>query len=125
MMNKDIKDINTYLAGFPEETQYMLRDIRETIAKAAPNAVEAISYGIPTFKLEGNLVHFAGYKKHIGFYPGAAAIEDFKKELAAYNLSKGTVQFPLDKKLPLALIARIVKYRVRQNLEKAKSKKKK
>lgn len=125
MMNKNVKDINTYMVDFPEEIQYMLQDIRETIAKAAPNAVEAISYGIPTFRLGGNLVHFAGYKNHIGFYPGAAAIEDFKKELSAYNLSKGTVQFPLDKKLPLALIARIVKYRVKQNLEKAKLKKKK
>lgn len=125
MMNKNIKDINTYLVDFPEVVQYMLQDIRETIAKAAPKATEAISYGIPTFRLEGNLVHFAGYKNHIGFYPGAGAIEHFKKELTAYKLSKGTVQFPLDKPVPLGLISKIVKFRVKQSLEKAKLKKKK
>lgn len=122
MMNKNVKDINTYMIDFPEEVQYMLQDIRETIAKAAPKAVEAISYGIPTFKLEGNLVHFAGYKNHIGFYPGAGAIETFKKDLAEYKLSKGTVQFPLDKPIPLGLVTKIVKFRVKQNLEKAKRK---
>lgn len=123
MMNKNVKDINSYLIVFPEAVQAMLQNIRQTIAKAAPNAVETISYGIPTFKQYGNLVHFAGYKNHIGFYPGAGAIETFKKELAAYKLSKGTLQFPLDKKLPLALITKIVKYRVKQDGEKAAIKK--
>ena len=123
MMNKNVKDINSYLFDFPEAVQAMLQNIRQTIAKAAPNAVETISYGIPTFKQYGNLVHFAGYKNHIGFYPGAGAIETFKKELAAYKLSKGTLQFPLDKKLPLALITKIVKYRVKQDEEKAAAKK--
>jgi uncharacterized protein YdhG (YjbR/CyaY superfamily) len=125
MMNKNIKDINTYIIDFPEEVQYKLQDIRETITKAAPGAEETINYGIPTFRLHGNLVHFAGYKHHIGFYPGAAAIEFFEKELAAYKLSKGTVQFPLDKPVPLGLVSKIVKFRVKQNLEKASSKKKK
>lgn len=124
MMNKTAKDIESYLIDFPENVQCMLQDIRETIAKAAPKAEESINYGIPTFKLEGNLVHFAGYKKHIGFYPGAGAIIFFEKELAAYKLSKGTVQFPLDKPLPLGLVSKIVKFRVKQNLEKAKTKKK-
>lgn len=119
MKNNSAKNINDYLIDFPEEVQYMLQDIREAITKAAPKAVETISYGIPTFKQHGNLVHFAGYKNHIGFYPGAGAIDAFKKELAAYKLSKGTVQFPLDKKLPLALITKIVKYRVKQDEEKA------
>lgn len=123
MMNKNVKDINSYLFDFPEAVQAMLQNIRQTIAKAAPNAVETISYGIPKFKQYGNLVHFAGYKNHIGFYPGAGAIETFKKELAAYKLSKGTLQFPLDKKLPLALITKIVKYRVKQDEEKAAAKK--
>lgn len=122
MMNKNVKDINSYLADFPQAVQEKLQSIRQTIAKAAPGAAEAISYGIPTFKLEGNLVHFAGYKNHIGFYPGAGGIGAFKKELAAYKLSKGTIQFPLDKKIPLSLVSKIVKFRVKQNLEKAKRK---
>lgn len=122
---KVYKNTDEYIAGFDAATQQKLEQLRQTIRKAAPAATEAISYGIPTFKLQGNLVHFAGYKNHIGFYPGAAAIVDFNDELAAYNLSKGTVQFPLDKPLPLALVSKIVKYRMKQNLEKAKAKKKK
>jgi len=98
--------------------------MRATIRKAAPQAEEAVKYGIPTFVLNGNLVHFGGYKHHIGFYPAPRALEAFKKELSGYEGSKGTVQFPLDKKLPLGLITRITKYRVKQNLEKAKSMKK-
>lgn len=118
------KSIDDYLSAFPEDTVLKLQKLREAIQKAAPAATEAISYAIPTFKLEGNLVHFAGYRNHIGFYPGAAGIEAFEKELSTYNLSKGTVQFPLDKPLPLALVTRIVRYRVKQNLDKAKAKKK-
>lgn len=122
-MQKAAKDTSTFIAGFPSETQALLNRIRAIIRKAAPGATETISYGIPTFVLEGNLVHFSGYKSHIGFYPGAGGIEAFKKELSAYVTSKGTVQFPLDKSLPAALITRIVRFRVQQNLEKAKTKK--
>jgi len=119
-----VKNIDDYLSAFPQDTVVKLQQLREAIQKAAPAAIEAISYAIPTFKQEGNLVHFAGYKNHIGFYPGSAGIEAFEKELSAYNLSKGTVQFPLDKPLPLSLVNKIVKYRVKQNLERTKAKKK-
>jgi len=98
-----------------------LAELRSVIRECAPCAREKISYGIPTFDLEGNLVHFAGYAGHIGFYPGAAGIESFHKELAGYRTSKGTVQFPLERQLPFALIRRIVKFRVRQNLARAGS----
>jgi uncharacterized protein YdhG (YjbR/CyaY superfamily) len=126
-MKKNIvaaKNIDEYLFEFPEQVVIKLEKLRQAIKKAAPNATEAISYCIPTFKLEGNLVHFAGYKNHIGFYPGAGAIETFKTELASYNLAKGTVQFPLDKALPLTLVSKIVKFRVKQNLEKAQANRK-
>ncbi len=115
-------DIDSYIACFPQETQLILKKIRETIKKAAPEAKETISYGIPTFTFYGNLVHFGGYEKHIGFYPGAAGIDSFKEELAAYKGGKGTVQFPLGSNIPYALITKIVKFRVLQNLEKAKEK---
>lgn len=117
------KNIDDHIALFPASTQVLLKQIKATVKKAAPDAEEAISYGIPTFKLNGNLVHFAGYKNHIGFYPGAAGIEAFKKELSVYKGAKGSVQFPLGKPLPLTLITRIVKFRVKQNLEKANIKK--
>ncbi|AFD07177.1 iron chaperone [Solitalea canadensis] len=115
------KPINTdeYIAGFPESTQKLLQQIRKAIQKAAPEAEEIISYGIPTFYLKGNLVHFAGYNKHIGFYPGAGGIATFKEQLSAYKGAKGSVQFPLDQPLPLDLVTEIVKFRVQQNLEKA------
>ena len=116
--------IDQHISTFPDNVQAMLRQLRETIQKAAPAATEAISYGIPTFKLNGNLVHFAGYKNHIGFYPGAAGIASFEAELAAYKFSKGAVQFPLDKPLPLKLVTKIVKFRVQQQeLKKAPAKK--
>jgi uncharacterized protein YdhG (YjbR/CyaY superfamily) len=118
-------DVDEYVSRYPKNVQALLKKLRETIRKAAPAADERISYGIPTFALQGNLVHFAGYKAHIGFYPGAVGIAAFRKELAAWKLSKGTVQFPLDEPLPLPLITRIVKHRVKQNLSKAKSKAKK
>lgn len=117
------KNIDEYIASFPFEIQEKLEKVRATIRKAAPKAEEAISYMIPTFRLNGNLVHFAAYKNHIGFYPGAGGIAAFKEELAGYETSKGTVQFPLDKRLPLTLITKIVKFRVAQNLEKAVAKK--
>ena len=113
------KTIDEYMMSFPEDIQQMLETVRATIRKAAPNAEEIISYAIPTFYLKGNLVHFAAFKNHLGFYPGASGIEAFKKELDAYKSSKGTVQFPLNEPLPLELIGKVVQYRVKQNLVKA------
>jgi uncharacterized protein YdhG (YjbR/CyaY superfamily) len=118
-------DIDEYISDFPKETQLLLSEMRETISKAAPAAEEIISYGMPAFKLNGVLVYFAGYKNHIGFYPTASGIEQFKKEISKYKNAKGSVQFPLDQNLPLNLISRIVKFRVSENLLKAKLKKKK
>lgn len=117
-----VKNIDEYIAGFPKDVQKILEKIRLTISKAAPEAKEAIKYQIPTFTLNGNLVHFAAYKNHIGFYPAPKGIEKFKKELAAYEGGKGTVRFPLDKPIPFGLISKIVKFRVKQSLEKAKVK---
>ena len=122
--NLNPKDIDEYISFFPKEIQVKLKEMRATIQKAAPKAEEAISYMIPTFRLHGNLVHFAAFKNHIGFYPGAAGIEAFQKEFTGYETSKGTVQFPLDKPLPLKLITAITKFRVIQNTEKAEAKKK-
>lgn len=117
--------IDNYIAGFPKDTQKLLKQIRATIKNAAPGAEETINYGIPTLTLKGNLVHFAAFKNHIGFYPTPTGIETFKKELAAYQGAKGSVQFPLDKPLPLELITKIVKFRVKENLDKAEAKKSK
>ena len=103
----------------------MLKQMRTTIRKAAPDAKETIKYRMPTFTLNGNLVHFAAYRNHIGFYPAPRGIEKFNKELSAYEGAKGTVRFPLDKPIPLALIGRIVKFRVKNNVERATAKKKK
>jgi uncharacterized protein YdhG (YjbR/CyaY superfamily) len=109
--------IDEYIASFPEEVQLLLQEIRETIQKAAPKAEETINYGIPTFKLNGNLIHFGAAKKHIALYPGAQAIVDFADNLKKYECSKGTIQFPLDKGIPKALVTKIVKYRIKQNEE--------
>ena len=117
--DSDSENIDAYIAAFPPEVQALLQQLRQTIQKAAPRATEAISYQIPTFKLHGNLVHFAGFKKHIGFYPGATGIAAFRDEMTGYKSAKGSVQFPLDQPLPLALVAKIVKFRVKQNLEKS------
>jgi len=114
-------DIDEYIAGFPKDIQKLLQEMRATIHKAAPKAEEAIKYAIPTFVLNGNLVHFAAFKNHIGFYPAPTGIEAFKKELVAYKGSKGAIQFPLDRPLPLDLVSKIVKYRVAKNLEKVKA----
>ena len=116
--------IDEYIADFPEDVQVTMQKMRAAIRKAAPKAEEAIKYQIPTFVLNGNLIHFAGYKNHIALYPGSKPIEEFKDELSGYNTSKGTVQFPLDKRVPLGLIGRITKYCVKRNLERAKAKKK-
>ena len=118
------KDIDEYIASFPEEVRAALQQVRAAIRKAAPDASETISYAIPTFVLHGNLVHFGGYKNHIGFYATPTGHEAFKEELAAYKQGKGSVQFPLDEPMPLDLITRIVKFRVGKNLEKARLKKK-
>ena len=119
------KTIDDYIAGFPTEVQEILEKIRSTIRKAAPDAEETINYGIPTFTLNGNLVHFAGFKNHVGFYPTPSGIEKFKEELSAYEGAKGSVQFPLDKRMPFGLISKIVKFRVKENLERAAAKGKK
>lgn len=109
------KTIDEYIAGFPPEVQKILKQVRLTIHKAAPEATEAIKYRMPTFVLNGNLVHFAAFKNHIGFYPAPQGIEEFKDELAAYKGGKGSVQLPLNKPMPLDLISRIVRFRVRES----------
>lgn len=122
--SKPPDNIDEYIAGFPEDIKKILEKLRATIKKAAPEAEETIKYRMPTFTLKGNLVHFAAFKNHIGFYPAPTGIDSFKKELSAYKGAKGSVQFPLDKPLPLSLITRIVKFRVKENLEKTKQKQK-
>lgn len=117
--------IDDYIAAFPAEVQLLLAEMRATIRDAAPEAEEAISYQMPTFRLQGNLVHFAGYQKHIGFYPAPSGIEAFKEELAVYKGAKGSVQFSLDQPLPLDLVCRITQFRVAENLAKAEAKLKK
>lgn len=123
-MDANITSIDAYINQFPTEIATLLQQIRATIKKAAPEAEEAISYGMPTFKLHGNLVHFAAFKNHIGFYPAPSGLDAFKSEIEKYKHSKGAVQFPLTEKMPLALITKITKYRVGINKEKAKAKKK-
>jgi len=118
------KTIDEYIAGYPKDIQAILKKIRITIQNAAPKATETINYGIPTFQLNGNLVHFAAFKNHIGFYPAPSGIEKFKKELSVYEGAKGSIKFPLDKPIPYTLIAKIVEFRVKENRETAKNKKK-
>lgn len=118
-------EIDAYIANFTKEVQELLEQVRMTIRNAAPDAKEKISYQMPTFTLEGNLVHFAALKHHIGFYPTPSGIEEFKDKLAAYKSSKGAVQFPLDKPIPRDLIAEIVRFRVGENLARAQAKRKK
>lgn len=115
--------IDEYIAAFPNDVQAVLEQIRATIQKTAPDAEETIKYGMPTFTLKGNLVYFAAYKKHIGFYPAPTGNEEFKEALANYKTGKGSVQFPLDKPMPLELIVKMVEWRVKQNTEKAGKKK--
>jgi len=114
------KDIDAYIGMFPDDIQVILESLRQTIREAAPDAEETISYQMPTFKQNGALVHFAAFKKHIGFYPTPSGIEAFKEELSAYESSKGTVRFPIGQPLPLDLIREIVEFRVQENLEKKK-----
>jgi uncharacterized protein YdhG (YjbR/CyaY superfamily) len=114
--------IDEYIAMFPDEIQAILQRLRQTIHKAAPEATEAISYQMPTFKLNGNLVHFAAFKSHIGFYPVPSGIEAFREELEPYIKGKGTIQFPLDKPIPYDLVEKIVEFRVKENLAKKRAK---
>ncbi len=115
---KQFRTIDEYISMFPDNVQIILEKLRQTIKESAPGAEEAISYQIPTFKLNGNLVHFAAFKNHIGFYPTSSGIEAFKRELSQYKGAKGSVQFPIDKPIPLNLVRKIVKYRIKENLNK-------
>ena len=114
------KKIDEYIAGFPPDVQEILQKVRTTIRRAAPQAQETISYRMPTFKLEGNLVHFAAFKNYIGLYPTPSGTERFRKELSSYETGKGSIRFPLDKPIPYDLIAKIVKFRVKENVVRAK-----
>jgi uncharacterized protein YdhG (YjbR/CyaY superfamily) len=118
---KPPQTIDEYIAGFPKDVQAILEKIRMTIREAAPNAKEAIKYQMPTFTLNGNLVHFAAFKMHIGFYPTPSGIEKFKKELSVYKGAKGSVQFPLDRPIPYDLISDITKFRVQESTAKAEA----
>lgn len=119
-MNTNIKTVDQYIKLFPKDISLRLKTVREIVRKATPKATENISYGMPAYKLNGILVYFAAYKNHIGFYPMKKVILSFKKELLNYKTSKGTVQFPHDKPLPVGLITKIVKMRVKENLSKVK-----
>lgn len=113
---KKFQTIDEYITEFPEDIQEILEKMRKVIHDAAPEAEEDISYGMPTFKLHGNLVHFAAYEKHIGFYPAPSGIEAFKEEISEYKSSKGAVQFPLDEAIPYDLVEKIVIFRAKENL---------
>ncbi|WP_414617561.1 iron chaperone [Dyadobacter sp. 32] len=110
------EEVDNYIASFPAETREVLELMRSTIKEAAPEAVEIMNYGIPTLTLHGNLVHFGGFKKHVGFYPAPSGIKAFQEELSVYKGAKGSIQFPLEQPLPLDLIKRIVKFRVEENV---------
>jgi len=122
--NEKPKNIDEYIMNFPDDIQLILKQIRATIRKSAPEAVEAISYQMPAFKQNGNLVYFAAYKNHIGFYPTSSGIANFKDVLSNYEMSKGTVRFPLDKPIPLELISKIVEFRVMEHKAKLNKRKK-
>ena len=117
--------IDEYISLFPKNIQEILEKIRHTIKKSAPQAEETISYQMPAFKLNGNLVYFAAFKDHIGFFPTSSGVAAFKKELSKYATSKGTIRFPLDKPIPFDLVRKIVQFRVQENLAKGKNKSKK
>jgi len=119
---KAAKSVDDYIGDFPKKVQRILNNLRSAIKNAAPQAKETISYRIPTFTLRGYLVHFAAYEHHIGFYPSSSPMKVFKRELSSYQVSRGTIQFPLDRPLPLTLISRIVKFRVKENLTRHKRK---
>ena len=124
--NKDSSElIDEYILKFPPETQEILRTLRKVIKESAPDAVEKINYQMPTFVLQGNLVHFAAYKNHIGLYPTPSGTDSFKLELAEYKRGKGSIRFPIEKPLPYELIRKIVKFRAIENIKKAEDKLKK
>ncbi|MGD9345520.1 MAG: DUF1801 domain-containing protein [Candidatus Aminicenantes bacterium] len=116
---KQFKTIDEYISVFPKNIQDKLNELRRVIHEVASGAEETISYQIPTFKLEGNLVHFAAFEKRIGFYPTPSAIRAFKKELSLYDIAKGSVKFLIDTPIPFDLVRKIVKYRVKENLYKS------
>ncbi|MDE3145023.1 MAG: DUF1801 domain-containing protein [Bacteroidota bacterium] len=120
-----VKNVDHYISLFPKEIQERLEQLRQTIKTAAPLALEVISYSMPAYKLNGMLLYFAAHKNHIGLYPMASGIEAFKSQLTKFETSKGTVQFPNDKPLPISLIKKIVKYRAQENINKVKNKSKK
>ena len=122
MKKRHFQSIDEYIYIFPRDVQVVLQNMRQAIRGVAPDAEETISYQIPTFKLNHNLVHFAAYKNHIGFYPTSSGIKAFKKELSSYKCSKGAVQFPLDMPVPFGLVKKIVMFRVKEELEKNKNK---
>jgi uncharacterized protein YdhG (YjbR/CyaY superfamily) len=120
---KTFKDVNEYISSHPKEIQKILKQFRATIKKAAPLAEEAISYGMPSYKYNGVLAYFGAFKNHIGFYAMPTGHAHFKKELSVYKVGKGSVQFPIDKPMPIALITKMIKFRLKENMEKAKAKK--
>lgn len=120
MKMQNYKDIDEYISNFPSDVQKTLQELRKVIQKEAPEGSEKIAYGIPTFAFHGNLVHFAAYDTHIGFYPGSVPIEVFKDELKGYETAKGTVRFPLDKPLPLELVKKIVRAAIERNRKREK-----
>jgi uncharacterized protein YdhG (YjbR/CyaY superfamily) len=119
------KDIDEYIGRFPADIREILEQIRTTIKKAAPDAAETIKYGMPTFTVEGNLVHFAAFKKHIGFFPPTKGDAEFKKEASFYEGEKGSLRFPLDAPIPYRLIGKAVRFRVEENLERAQGRRNK
>lgn len=121
--NKQFKTIDEYINMFPEDVRVILNELRQTIKEAAPEAEETINYQMPTFTLNGNLVHFAAFKNHIGFYPTPTGVEAFKEDLAPYKGAKGSVRFPINEPLPLPLIRRIVEYRIKENAARKPKKK--
>jgi uncharacterized protein YdhG (YjbR/CyaY superfamily) len=122
---KKAKNVDEYIAGFPAETGVLLTKLRAAVKEAAPMAEEIISYGMPAYKLKGRLLYFAAFSKHIGFYPMPSGIREFREQIAKYKFANGSVQFPLDKPLPVTLITKIVKFRVKENMMKAELKKQK
>lgn len=122
--NDQFKTIDEYINSFPKEVQDRLQTFREIIKEEAPEAKETIKYRMPTFTLHGNLVHFAAFKNHIGFYPTPSSMIAFEKELSSYQTAKGSVQFPLSQPLPLPLIRKMVEFRVKEDLAKNEKKKK-
>lgn len=119
-IRRQFETVDEYIGAFPRNIQGILEKMRQAIRESAPDAEETISYQMPAFRLNGNLVYFAAFEDHIGFYPTSSPMEAFKKELSPYETSKGTIRFPFDKPIPFGLIKKIVKYRVKENLDKKK-----